>query len=314
MESNSVKFKSIRNLFLVQVVVLLLSTVGVLPVLAQPSVLVINSDDRIGKYHQTLEGFTENAMLDVTVFDLGNASTDKDKIANAIARLKPDLIYAIGAKAYLTGYQLKQRLPLLFSSLINWRRLPKDEHVYGVAMEVPLDYQFSMYSYFFPQVKTIGVVYSKKYNRELIGKAQESSQSLGIQLQPMVIDKADDLEDVLKKLHGKIDALWLIADPVVLASANNLGLIFKITSDASIPVFSYEPAFQNYGATITISADAQTIGRQSMAFAQAIIHKKGVTHIQDPVGTQIILNLKKVKEFRLKLNEEALDSVSKLIQ
>lgn len=314
MESNSFFRQQVTVLRLLAVALLLWLGICMGVAAAAPSVLVINSDDRIGKYHQTQEGFVENSMLDITLLDMGNASTDKAKVSKLIARLKPDLIYAIGAKAYLAGYEYKQRLPLLFSSLINWRRLPKDEHVYGVAMEVPLEYQFSMYSYFFPDVKTIGVLYSKKYNRELIGKAEEVSKSLGIELQSVVLDKASDLGGVLKALEDRVDALWLIADPVVLASAKNLGQIFEISNQTSIPVFSYEPAFQNYGTTITISADPKTIGRQSMAFAQAIVQSKATTHVQDPVGTHIILNLKQVKAFGLKLNEEALDSVTKLIQ
>jgi putative ABC transport system substrate-binding protein len=314
MESNSFFPRQTGASRILYFVMLLCTSMWSCLAVAESSVLVINSDDRIGKYHQTLKGFSENSMLNIVVLDMGNDSTDKAKISEAISSVKPDLIYAIGAKAYLAGYELKEHLPLLFSSLINWRRLPKDDKVYGVAMEVPLDYQFSMYSYFFPDVKNIGVVYSKKYNRELVSKAVETSRSLGIQLQPVALDKANELSRVLKEMDGNVDALWLIADPVVLSSANNLGQIFEITTKASIPVFSYEPAFQNYGTTITISADPQTIGRQSMAFAQAIVQRKTVAGIQDPVGTHIILNLKQVKAFHLKLNEEALDSVTKLIQ
>jgi putative ABC transport system substrate-binding protein len=282
---------------------------------AKDTVLVVNSDGNIDKYNQALEGFISTQSFSVSTVDLGKSSIKAIDLEQSIDSLSPAIIYAIGAKAYLATYKQQNRAPLLFSSAINWQRLPNDEDIYGVAIEVPLNYQLFMYNYFFPDIRKIGVLYNQQYNEEVVKQAEKISKGMGIQLVMQKMRKGENIKPLLRNLLSQVDAIWLIADPIVLASASNLSSLFEFTEQASIPVFSYEPAFKNYGPTLTISADSKTIGRQVATLAHSILQNQATgKKVQDPVGTHITLNMRQIRRLNIHLNEEALDSVTEIIE
>lgn len=281
---------------------------------AKDTVLIVNSDGNINKYNQALEGFISNQLFSVSILNMGNSNRETSDLDRTIDKLSPALIYAIGTKAYLATYKQNQ-VPVLFSSTINWRRLPEGANIYGIAIEVPLNYQLFMYNYFFPDIRKIGVLYNQQYNAEVVKQAEKISVGMGIQLVTQKMRKGEDIKPLLHKLLGQVHAIWLIADPVVLASANNLTSLFKLSKQASIPVFSYEPAFKNYGPTLTISADSRTMGRQATTLAQSILqNQKTDKKVQDPVGTHITLNMHQIRRLNIRLNEESLDSVTEIIE
>lgn len=282
---------------------------------AKDTVLVVNSDGNIDKYNQALEGFISTQNFTVNTIDLEKLSIKVIDLEQSIDSLSPSMIYAIGTKAYLATYKKQNRIPVLFSSAINWQRLPSGKNIYGVAIEVPLNYQLFIYNYFFPDIKKIGVLYNHQYSAEIIKQAKKTSKGMDIQLVTQKMRKGENIKPLLHNLLSRVDAIWLIADPVVLASASNLSSLFELTEHASIPVFSYEPAFNNYGTTLTISADSKTIGRQIATFAHGILQNQKIDKkVQDPVGTHITLNMKQVQRLKIRLNEEALDSVTEIIE
>jgi putative ABC transport system substrate-binding protein len=82
-----------------------------------------------------------------------------------------------------------------------------------------------------------------------------------------------------------------------------------------VPVFTYHDIFAEYGATLIVSVDDGTIGRQSAGLSNDVLSGvKMEEKIQYPAGSHIILNLKKVKEFDLPYNEQALGIVNQIIR
>ena len=82
-----------------------------------------------------------------------------------------------------------------------------------------------------------------------------------------------------------------------------------------MPVFTYHDIFAEYGALLIVSVDDATIGRQSARLSNEVLSGgKMEEKIQYPAGSHIILNLKKVKEFDLSYNEEALGIVNQIIR
>ena len=309
-----VSFKSSMTLFVLLLTVLLLNNTA----FAKTKVLIINSNGAVPKYQQAQTGFSSHHNFSIDVLDMSKTRVNARRIARIIDRKSPDLIYAIGTKAYMAAYNNKLTMPMVFSSIINWKRLPTNKYIYGVAVEVPLNYQLFIYHYFFPKIHKIGILYNKTYNAELVNKAMTISKTMNIQVIAQPLRRNQSINIVAKKLLKKVDAIWLLADPVVLSSRKNVVSLFKLANRASVPIFSYEPAFKNFGSTLTISADPRTIGSQSATLAtlaEKILLKQDVKkHHQDPAGTHIILNLKQVDALRLQFNEESFDSVTEIIE
>jgi putative ABC transport system substrate-binding protein len=68
--------------------------------------------------------------------------------------------------------------------------------------------------------KRVGVVYNPKdaVSVRLMEQAREDAARMGVALQEATAEQASQIGDALKSLEGKVDALWLIPDPVCAAS------------------------------------------------------------------------------------------------
>lgn len=306
-------FSPVRTAFILSI--FLIFTPMVLSSETGKKVLILNSDISIANYSLAHTGFKSKLSITKDEINLGDKWIDEEKIEDTIHDINPDIIYCIGTRAYLLAYKFAGNKNLVFSSVINWRRLPMGKNTYGVSTELLPGMQLTMYRYFFPDIHKIGILYSKNYNKEWIDIAVKSAKDVGINVMKKSINKQDEVESALKELLQKVDVLWLTPDPIVISNMELVEKIFKQSDKARKPVFAYSEAFADFGATLIISADVPTIGVQAAGIAADLLYnQKGIEKVQSPAGSYIVLNLGKVEKYRLKLNEEALDSVNQIIE
>ena len=201
--------------------------------------------------------------------------------------------------------------------MINWRRFDITPNTYGVALELPPEMQLFMYSYLFPDINSLGVLYSENHNSQWFELAVSQAEEVGLSLHGQNITNTTEVSQKLEKLLTKVDALWLISDPIVLHNANQVQQIFDIMNKVKKPIFAYNTLFTKYGAVLTIAADLPTMGRQAADLAKSIVEKQSIDaeeKIQLPAGSNITLNLKKVREYNININHSALSSVENIIQ
>lgn len=278
-------------------------------------ILILNSDMSVSNYSLAHTGFESKVTIPSDEIDLGNKSMDETKIKNTIHKMNPDIIYCVGSKAYLMAYELAENKNIVFTSIINWRRLPLGKKTYGVSAELLPSMQLTLYRYLFPNISKIGILYSKDYNKEWLEIAVKSAKEVGIDIIKKSINKEGDIESALGNILPKVDAIWLTPDPVVLSNTESTKQLFKQIDKAGKPVFAYSEAFADLGATLIISADIPTAGIQAAGIALDLLSNQKVSErVQTPAGSHITLNLKNVGKYKIKLNEEALDSVNQIIQ
>ncbi|MCP4699400.1 MAG: hypothetical protein GY862_21520 [Gammaproteobacteria bacterium] len=284
------------------------------------TVLIVNSDKSLEKYAVVQREFkSELSELNVKTIEINLAKgvSSARLLQKKLAGIRPHLVYTIGSKAYtLTSAEIKNN-SLIFSSMINWRRFGIGPNTYGVALELPTEMQLFMYSYIFPEIRTLGVLYSKRHNSQWFEHAALQAKEVGLSLHEIAIKKQSEISPALKKLLPKVDALWLISDPVVLHNTDLVQQIFTTAAARQKPVFAYNTLFSQYGAMLTISADIPTMGRQAAAVAQNLLEQRRIDdedRVQFPAGSHVTLNLKKVHEYGIKLNHAALSSVENIIE
>jgi putative ABC transport system substrate-binding protein len=173
----------------------------------------------------------------------------------------------------------------------------------------------TLFRYIFPEVKKIGVLYSEQYSSQWFNDARAEAREMGIEIIGKHISESKQSINALKELMPKVDALWLISDPLIMTDKENLKEVFKVCEAKKVPVFSYHDIFVEYGAVLIVSVDDPTIGRQAAGIAtEALSVGKMDEKVQYPAGSHIILNLKKVKEYDLQYNEEALSVVNQIVE
>ncbi len=280
-----------------------------------PKVLLINSDATVEKYEKAGNEFKKAMPHPVVEVRLDEKRWKIPDVEDLIYDEDPDLVYCIGTKAYLIANEYAADTNVVFSSIINWMRLPRTERTYGVSNELHPEMQMMLFRHIFPDMKKIGVLYSTQYNSQWFERTREVAKDMGIEIigQPVSFNKNNI--SALKELLPEIDALWLISDPVIVSNNRSLMDVLNTCDEKKTPVFSYHDAFAKYGATLIVSVDNPTIGRQAAGIAlEVLAGEKMEEKAQYPAGSHIILNLKKVKAYGVGYNEEALSSVNRIIE
>ncbi len=283
--------------------------------LAQKRVLIINSDKSVGKYATIHKEFESELSVKAFEIDLRGENLNPRTLKQKVSKVRPHLVYTIGSKAYLQATAIIKDKPLIFSSMINWRRFPIEGNIYGIALELSTEMPLYMYSYLFPKIRTLGVLYSKRHNQQWFDNAVSQAEEVGIRLYGKSIEAPSELTGALNHLLSKVDAIWLISDPMVLYNATHVQQIFAKSAAKQKPIFAYNTLFSKYGAVLTIAADIPTMGRQAAGLVLDILEQQSIDErVQFPAGSHSILNLKKVYEYGLKINHSALSSVEEIIE
>ena len=280
-----------------------------------PKIMVINSNAAVDRYKIAQEEFTKTISTPVVEMDLGDKKLKLGEIEDFLYDEYPDLVYCIGTKAYLLASKFISERNIVFSSILNWHRLPLSQKTYGVSSELNPEMQITLYRYIFPGLNRIGVLYSPKYNKHWFKEAQTAGKEMGVEIIGRPLSKRRDILPELSRLFKGIDALWLISDPVVMSDKECLKEVFKQCDTNKIPVLSYHNAFVEYGAMVIVSVDNPTTGRQAAAISREVLSKDVVKKkVQLPAGSHIFLNLKKANEYGLKYREMALSNVNRIIE
>lgn len=277
-------------------------------------ILVVNSNKAVPRYRIAETAFSEElANEKVMSINLEGDDHPTETLQDILNQQRFSAIYCIGAKALGSIDYLAPATPVVYSSVLSWRQFQNKPGYYGVTSEVAPAAQLAWFKHFFPETKKIGVLYSTD-NSALIEEATQYANSLSLTLiAERVLDKAPT-QDQVNNLLNKVDALWILPDPVVLSSEESTIQLIEMAHRQRKAIFSYNSFFMTLGATLSINADLATTGRQAALIVQTV-REQGSTEkaVQFPAGSSISLNLKKVSENNLYLNAEALNSVSELL-
>jgi putative ABC transport system substrate-binding protein len=162
---------------------------------------------------------------------------------------------------------------------------------------------------FFPKVKKVGIIYSKKFNQQYIEQAKKETEPLQIEIIDKVIEDSSEAAAALNELLPKIDILWVISDPIVLESKESVLQVFKIAEQQQKQVYAYSDVYIQYGAVLSVSYDAGTTGRQ----AASLLKFQPSERVQPPLGTEISLNMCLIDKLKIDFNKDSLSSVNNMI-
>lgn len=282
-----------------------------------PNIMVLNSDASIKKYKVAQDEFVKDLGSGrITIVELQLPKWRRlTKVKDMLYDEYPELVYCIGTKAYLLANKYIPKCQIVFSSTINWRRLPRNEHACGVANEFNPAQQISYYHNALPKVKKIGVLYSDKFNKQWFESASTAAKEHGLELIGKKVKSSLQIEKGVDELLDVCDAFWLISDPLVIPEECDVKTIMSACEAKRVPVLTYHKGFKGAGPVMIVSVDEGTVGRQAAGIASDLLKSEFEgDKIQDPVGSFQIFNLKKAKAFNLEFNKEALAIFDEVIE
>lgn len=309
----SAGYKLLLQVLLILSVIVLVSDAPVAK--GNETVLILNSNLSVKKYSQMQTAFKAHFEGTTVEIDVGSNWFDEKEVEKSLRNTKPGLIFCIGSKAYALAHKMADDADIIFSLGINWQRFPLTDKTRVIANELAPVMELMTYRYILPSVGRVGVIYSKTHNKEWFKSALADAAEVGVEVVGIPVEKDKEVKAALTTLLPTVDALWLISDPVVLAGTERVKEIFTVCDAMKKPVFAYDKLFANFGASLIISADIATMGKQAAKMAGNILHGKEATaKAQNPAGSHIAINVKKLEQYGIPLNSKALSSINEFIE
>ena len=222
--------------------------------------------EAVQRFHATLE--QQGYRLQTLTFVLKGDRSDQD-LPRRILEKRPKVILAVGTnaakalRAYYERVPPQQQVPVVFLQVID----PVGEGLIqsversgtrfaGVALTVRPQRQLSALLDVVPEAKRVGVIYNPRdaVSQRLIEQAREDAARMGVALQEATAEQASQIGDAFKSLEGKVDALWLIPDPVCAAPEPSQRVL-EFAEKHRLPVLAFAGAFVQRGALVATGVD-----------------------------------------------------------
>jgi len=302
------------NVFSVFLLFLLLG--AVVPRLYAQDVAVILSED-YKVYSLALTGFKSVCNASVREYSMYGMVEEGERIIKNIESQDPKLIFAIGNKAAQVAKMNIFDVPIVFSLVINPEQYGlTGGNICGVSLDVSPQDQLKMLKEVAPSARKVGVIYNPAKNENIVYDAKSVARNLGLEIIAKKAITRADVSEAIDDLSGRIDAFWMIIDPLVANRAvlKRL-LLFTLTERVALMVPA--EAFVKEGGLLAADVDYLSIGRQAGEIANQILVSAGTPRsigVKTPSDVGLVVNLKTARTIGLSIPQSIIDEAAKVIE
>jgi len=232
------------------------------------------------------------------------------------------LIFALGAKAaWFAKSSTKKRpdIKVIFAMVLNHQRYHLDDgqiNIAGISSDIAPGTQLFNLSLFSPDIKRIGLIYSPEHSGKSLGKATKAADLLGLKIVRQPINRAKEFTRAWQKMGGKIDAYWVLNDPVIYTLSNIYWIKDRCIKERLICI-GQSDNISRLGVLLSINPDNNSVGIQAAAMAQEILlqHRSPAEiGIKDPIGTHITLNAATARKIGLSVSDTVRSMANEVIK
>ena len=265
-------------------IILFLLLVVLIPVQsfsAEKEHIVVLTGDELTSTQRTVSGAVkmiknEHPEAIFTTFLTSKNSDQNFKIIDSIKNINPNLILTIGSSATKLAQENFTDIPIVFSSVkypilsgfVNSFEFP-GRNITGASIDIPTDVQFKKFKQIIPNLKKIGVLYTKN-TESLIPQAKVIAQSLNLELIAMRVDSDKDLPAKLDSLTESVQGIWSVADHNLFKPKSTKYILMN-TLRKRIPFMGFSKYVVESGALFALDFDYKAVGIQSGYIANMIL-------------------------------------------
>ena len=282
-------------------------------------VSVLVSQDA-GPYQEALSGFKrymEQQGMKVT-YDVhplhGDASLASSALRLALQN-EVRLVFTLGSMATRAAVKQTPELPVVAGMILTGEDLANAPNATGVVLEFPAETELRWLTRLLPKEKRIAVLFNSGENQSRIEEASRAAKSLGLTLEPQKLESPRDLPSALESLASRADALWGIADPVVLnpQTAQPI-LLFSLRN--RIPFVGLSLTWVKAGALYALDRDYTDIGMQCGELALQVIRGKSAGTLPPAVPRKVVysVNLKTARQLKVEIPKDLLEGAQSVIE
>jgi putative ABC transport system substrate-binding protein len=196
------------------------------------------------------------------------AGQEEKAVADAIAAENPSIVLAVGEAGLKAAAQQASGVPIVFS-LIYSLGAYTNPNTSGVLLEIPIEMKINGIKKAFPDVKTIGMLYSPG-SAAIYADTLAECEKQGLKLNSKQVNSETEFSDALNSILSSSDCFLVTADPKIYFS-QTVKLLLLESLKRKIPVIGLSSFFTKAGAAMSFDSDYKDIGRQAGEIAARII-------------------------------------------
>jgi putative ABC transport system substrate-binding protein len=144
-------------------------------------------------------------------------------------------------------------------------------------------------------------------------ETQAAARTLGLEVAPLGIRRAEDIETAFEALKPPADALYVVVDQLIVA---NLAQILTLALGARLPTMFSTREFVKAGALMSYGPNYSDLFRHSADYVDKILRgtKPGDIPVEQPIKFELVINRKTAKALGLTIPESFLSLADEVIE
>jgi putative ABC transport system substrate-binding protein len=167
----------------------------------------------------------------------------------------------------------------------------------------------------FPALRRLAVMGNVDYPASVleISKVQATAGAIGLETSALEIRRAEDIAPAIDGLNGRAAALYVCADPLLLATAPRIN---ELALAARLPTINGVRAFVDGRGLISYGPNIPNLWRRSADYVDKILHgaKPADLPVEQPTKFELVVNLKTAKALGLTIPESFLSRADEVIE
>ena len=241
------------------------------------------------------------------------------EIAAELVQQKVDVIVSYGA-AVATLKQATTSIPIVTaandpvgSALVASLSRPGG-NVTGLSLQAPeiASKRLEFLRQLVPGLRRLAILFSATYPTALLEKdnVQAAARNLGLEVEPHVAQRPEDIAPVFDALKGQADALYVVGNLANGARIATLALDMRLPT-----IFEFAVAVR-VGGLLSYGADLTDLFRRAANFVDKILRgaKPGELPIEQPTKFNLAINLKTAEALGLSVPPLLLTTADEVIE
>ena len=268
-------------------------------------------------------GWIEGRTIAIEYRWSGGRTERYAEIAAEFVRLNVDVIVTVGS-AVPTVKQATAVIPIVFavaidpvgSGLVASLAKPGG-NVTGLPLQATnlAGKRLELLREIVPQLRRLGIIFNVGNAQPVLemGETQAAARMLGLDVAPLVIQRAEDIAPAFAAVKAQADALYVAVDQLIVA---NLADILTLAHGARLPTVFSTRDFVRAGGFMSYGPNYSDLFRRSADYVDKILRgtRPGDIPVEQPTKFELVINLTTAKALGLTIPESFLVRADEVIE
>ena len=246
------------------------------------------------------------------------------EIAAEFVRLNVDVIVTTGTAAVVAAKQATSVIPIVFTSagdpvatgLVASLARPGG-NVTGLSNQLPdlAGKRLELLRAIIPDLHRLAILTNigNPIGALEMGEVQAAARSLGLEILPLEIRRAEDIGPAFEALKGRADALYVVAEPLLTSSRVRIS---TLALGARLPTLHGFREYVEAGGLVSYGPNIPDLFRRAADLVDKILRgaKPGDIPVEQPIRFDLVINLTTAKALGLTIPPKVLLTADEVIE